>query len=58
MQMPVMYENIIDLQKIENNNKFPNDFFMCTKNGLYILTITQGRNMMKFEITNGEEPDE
>jgi hypothetical protein len=31
---------------------------MCTKNGLYILNIRLERNMIKFEITNGDDPDE
>jgi len=31
---------------------------MCTKNGLFIVSIKVERNMVKFEITNGDEPTE
>ena len=31
---------------------------MCTKNGLYIVAIKVERNMVKFEITNADDPTE
>ena len=57
MQMPMMFQDIIDLQKIENI-KMLNQYFMCTKNGLYIVKIEIKRTNLIIEIINGEEPDE
>jgi hypothetical protein len=31
---------------------------MCTKNGLYIIKIIEENEIIKFEIENGEMPDE
>ena len=31
---------------------------MCTKNGLYIIKIIEENAIIKFEIENGEMPDE
>ncbi len=31
---------------------------MCTKNGLYIVSIKIENNIVKFEIINGDEPSE
>ena len=35
-----------------------NQYFMCTKNGLYIVKIEIKRTNLIIEIINGEEPDE
>ncbi len=47
-------------KKVPNNNnpKEKNEYFMCTKNGLYIVAIKVERNMVKFEITNADDPTE
>ncbi len=52
-----MNYDIIDLQKLEDQRE-PNQYFICTKSGLYIVKVIEGKAMMKFEIQNGEMPDE
>ncbi len=52
-----MNYDIIDLQKLEDQRE-PNQYFMCTKNGLYIIKIIEENEIIKFEIENGEMPDE
>ena len=57
IQIPYMNYDIIDLQKLEDQRE-ANQYFICTKSGLYIVKVIEGKAMMKFEIQNGEMPDE
>ncbi len=52
-----MNYDIIDLQKLKDQRE-ANQYFICTKSGLYIVKVIEGKAMMKFEIQNGEMPDE
>lgn len=55
LKIPNIDEDIIDLQPLIDSKD--NKFFLCTKNGLYILRIFMKQKNFKIEVLHEGEPD-